>query len=361
MKEYTIFISSPDDVKEERNIIENAINETNRYYRHDEKIPKLNLIKLETDVRSIITNQEAQTVIDKQIEGKYNVFIGILWKKFGTPTEKYGSGTEQEFYNAYNKHLEDPNSMDLMFYFCTKDFIFKDVNVEQLSSVEKFKKELQNKKGFYKEYSDIEEFKEIIKNDLIKLVTESITFKENEDAEEDDGLIDLMETYSNNLSKVDDEIKLLSYDINIFSNELGVLSKQKPKTRKETKYHYDSASEAFAEFSNKIEIHNKNITNSFNRAFSAFNSVLKFHGDLIKEEKINKTENAMISVYNKFDAIEKALIDIIKIIDKMRSVTNKFSKSKKSLNKSLKEFAKEINQMKEYMDESKNKLLELKK
>ena len=148
MKEYTIFISSPDDVKEERNIIENAINETNRYYRHDEKIPKLNLIKLETDVRSIITNQEAQTVIDKQIEGKYNVFIGILWKKFGTPTEKYGSGTEQEFYNAYNKHLEDPNSMDLMFYFCTKDLIFKDVNVEQLASVEKFKKELQNKKGF---------------------------------------------------------------------------------------------------------------------------------------------------------------------------------------------------------------------
>lgn len=67
---YTIFIGSPDDVQEERKIIEQAIKETNRYYKHDNNIPELDLIKLDTDVRSMIVDQEAQTVIDKQIEGK---------------------------------------------------------------------------------------------------------------------------------------------------------------------------------------------------------------------------------------------------------------------------------------------------
>ena len=37
MKEFTIFIGSPDDVKEEREIIEEVIEDTNKYYEHDKK------------------------------------------------------------------------------------------------------------------------------------------------------------------------------------------------------------------------------------------------------------------------------------------------------------------------------------
>jgi hypothetical protein len=32
--------------------------------------------------------------------GQYDLFVGIMWRRFGTPTGVAGSGTEQEFDHA---------------------------------------------------------------------------------------------------------------------------------------------------------------------------------------------------------------------------------------------------------------------
>lgn len=162
MKEYNVFIGSPSDVQEERKIIECIINEMNEYYENF-NVPKLKLISVETDVRSKIGNFEGQSIIDKQIDGKYNVFIGILWKKFGTQTENYGSGTIQEFSNAYSKYKEDPKSMEIMFYFCEKTADLSEIDGEQLASVQNFRKELEDKKGLYKTYSQMKNLKKLLK------------------------------------------------------------------------------------------------------------------------------------------------------------------------------------------------------
>lgn len=359
---YTIFIGSPDDVQEERKIIEQAIKETNRYYKHDNNIPELDLIKLDTDVRSMIVDQEAQTVIDKQIEGKYNVFIGVLWKKFGSPTENYGSGTEQEFNNALEKHRQNPDSMDIMFYFCTKGVSdLKDVNAEQLLAVQNFKNKLQDKKGLYKEYTSIKDFEEKIKNDLIKLVTEKITFKENEQDIENDGLIDLIENYLDSFNESKNEMEYLAEDISIFAEELTNLTKINPITRKETKDFFILASNTITDFSEDLESHNHVIKNSFHAGISSFNSIIKFHGDIISENEIIETSNGMTSLCDEIDEINNILSNLIKEIENIRPITNKFSKSKNNLIKNLKKFMKELNNMKEDTIKSKEKLLELKK
>ena len=359
---YTIFIGSPDDVQEERKIIEQTIKETNRYYKHDNKIPELDLIKLDTDVRSMIVDQEAQTVIDKQIEGKYNVFIGILWKKFGSPTENYDSGTEQEFNNALEKHRQNPNSMNIMFYFCTKGVPdLKDVNAEQLLAVQNFKNKLQDKKGLYKEYTSIKDFEEKIKNDLIKLVTEKITFEENEHEIENDGLIDLMENYLDSFNESQNEMESLTEDIYIFAEELTNLTKIKPKTRKETKEYFSLASNTITNFSEDLESHNQIIKNSFHAGVSSFNSIMKYHGDIISENEIIETSNGMTSLCDAIDEINNILSNLIKEIENIRPRTNKFSKSKNNLIKNLRKFMKELNNMKEDTIKSKEKLLELKK
>ena len=41
--------------------------------------------------------EDSQDVINKQIGTDYNIFVGIMWKKFGTPTSRAESGTEEEF------------------------------------------------------------------------------------------------------------------------------------------------------------------------------------------------------------------------------------------------------------------------
>ena len=41
-----------------------------------------------------------QSVINEQI-GPTDIYVGIMWKRFGTPTGRAGSGTEEEFKAAY--------------------------------------------------------------------------------------------------------------------------------------------------------------------------------------------------------------------------------------------------------------------
>ena len=40
---------------------------------------------------------DPQQIINSQVSDEYDIFIGILWTRFGTPTERAGSGTEEEF------------------------------------------------------------------------------------------------------------------------------------------------------------------------------------------------------------------------------------------------------------------------
>ncbi len=204
MKEYSIFVSSPSDVQEERTIISNVINEINSFYEHDPNIPRLKLIDLKTNVRPTINDNEPQRNIDEQIEDNYNVFIGILWRKYGTPTENYESGTEQEFYNAFNKYKANKDSMDILFYFRVDlPKTSNELNVEDLYKIEKFKKEI-GKKGFYKEYKSIQEFEELIKNDLRNFILEKRESSNNNDDIDDKidkHIEEFLEKFTEELSK----------------------------------------------------------------------------------------------------------------------------------------------------------------
>ncbi|MYD31374.1 MAG: DUF4062 domain-containing protein, partial [Nitrospira sp. SB0661_bin_20] len=48
--------------------------------------------------------KDPQDVINKQISDAYDIFIGIMWTRFGTPTPRAGSGTEEEFLRAYDRY-----------------------------------------------------------------------------------------------------------------------------------------------------------------------------------------------------------------------------------------------------------------
>lgn len=136
---------------------------------------------LETSVRPRINGQEPQAVIDEQLDGRFDVFIGIFWKKFGTPTEKYGSGTEQEFYNAWNKHQEDSESMEILFYFCKRlPKTSDELDGEQFTKVMNFKKEI-SRRGFFKEYDSFDNFEKMVKNDLRNFVLEKKSTSSYED------------------------------------------------------------------------------------------------------------------------------------------------------------------------------------
>ena len=158
---YQLLISCPGDIKDEVQIIKDAVNKFNSSLTDTLDI-MLQVRHWEKDARPE-SGAEAQKILNKQIVDNCDAAIAIFWTRFGTPTDEYHSGSEEEIERmiASGKNVSlyfsnipaSPDSIDFEQYQKVKDY------------KEKFKKD---KKGFYWEYSSLDEFKEMIYDHLTK-------------------------------------------------------------------------------------------------------------------------------------------------------------------------------------------------
>ena len=107
-------IASPGDVAKERDICEEVFNELNRETGEILGF-RFEPVRWEKDTHAGCGDY-VQDVINQQIEDRYNLVIGIMYSRFGTPTPVAGSGTEEEFNNAYEKWKAGEID-DILFYF----------------------------------------------------------------------------------------------------------------------------------------------------------------------------------------------------------------------------------------------------
>jgi hypothetical protein len=161
-----IFVASPGDVQEERKSLSEVINELNFTLAAlmPEKGTVLELVKWET--HAYPSAGRPQGKINEQI-GSYDIFIGIMWKRFGTDTGVAESGTTEEFNNAFDrwKRTGQPH---VMFYFCQKPvpLAMGNADLEQLQKVIKFRSMLSTQ-GLIWDYPDHQNLKDIIRPHLI--------------------------------------------------------------------------------------------------------------------------------------------------------------------------------------------------
>jgi formylglycine-generating enzyme required for sulfatase activity len=111
-----------------------------------------------------------QEIINRQI-GDYDIFVGVMWKRFGTPTGKAESGTEEEFNVAYANWLKYRRPR-ILFYFSQIPFMpHTQDEVSQLSKVISFKDKL-GKKGLIHTYSSTEDFTDLLREHIVKVIQE---------------------------------------------------------------------------------------------------------------------------------------------------------------------------------------------
>ena len=122
---YSIFLASPSDLEEEGFAVEEVISELNLTYSPVNNIV-IELLKWETHSAPGISNFHQQKIITQDIGNDYDLFLGMIWKKFGTRTDENESGTQEEFNNAIKKYKEDNNSVQILFYF--KNAVPKTIN-----------------------------------------------------------------------------------------------------------------------------------------------------------------------------------------------------------------------------------------
>ena len=155
---YKVFLASPGDVKEERIIVKKVIDLYNQIHSCDNI--KLELLCWEDSTHPSFGDYP-QDVVNSQIGDDYDVFIGILWARFGTPTLKYESGTEEEFYRAYERY-KNGDSIELMVYRKDESISLSSIDVEQLQKINRFTSEVGKLGGYYFTFTGENQFQEML-------------------------------------------------------------------------------------------------------------------------------------------------------------------------------------------------------
>jgi hypothetical protein len=160
-----IFVASPSDTTSERQQLNGVVEELNVLVPAlaPEKQIVLQLVKWETSVAPGM-GRDAQDVVNQQI-GEYDIFVGIIWKRMGTPTAVAQSGTEEEFRRAYAEWQRN-KSLPILFYFSQAPYsINTGEENEQLGRVIAFRDEVK-KLGLVWEYPAPDRFADVIRPHL---------------------------------------------------------------------------------------------------------------------------------------------------------------------------------------------------
>ncbi|AWL08843.1 hypothetical protein HME7025_00974 [Aquirufa nivalisilvae] len=166
VKIYNAFIASPSDTNNERLSCDKIFDEINSGLGEIYKF-RLQSLKWEKDVRPAIIDKDAQSVIFEQIGEKFEIFIGIMNKRFGSPTPRAGSGTEEEFNEAF-KRFKERQDLEILFYFNVEPpKSMNELNLPELLKIEEFRKKLQPK-GIYGIYNGASDFEDKLRKDLTK-------------------------------------------------------------------------------------------------------------------------------------------------------------------------------------------------
>src|SRR5215471_12877404 len=109
-----VFLASPSDVVEERGALARLIRDINDVlaFLAPEKHLKLELVRYETHTFPDLG--QPQEVINRQIPMDYDIFVGVMWSRCGTPTATAPSGTVEEFRRAY-EHRKKGHLPRIMF------------------------------------------------------------------------------------------------------------------------------------------------------------------------------------------------------------------------------------------------------
>lgn len=162
----TVFVASPSDVIDERNRLEEVIRELNVTWSRELGI-RLDLVRWETHAFPGF-GDDAQDVINSQIPDDYDLFLGIMWCRYGTPTKRYGSGTMEEFSRAKARYDSDPQNVQLMVYFKDEPIPPSKLDPTQLVKVNEFRKSLGEEGGLFWNFTNVDQFEKLVRIHLTR-------------------------------------------------------------------------------------------------------------------------------------------------------------------------------------------------
>lgn len=167
-----IFVASPGDVVEERDILGRAVNELNRGFELFNKKQRVHIKLLRYEDLHPGAGRPEEVIL-QQI-GEYDIFIGLMWRRFGTPTGKEDSGTAEEYLQAYDR-WQAQKRPQMLFYFSTAAAPPPATvdEAQQLLQVVTFRTEVE-KKQLIAQYNGPRDFDRFIRFHLLGVIEKEL-------------------------------------------------------------------------------------------------------------------------------------------------------------------------------------------
>jgi hypothetical protein len=166
-KVYRVFIASPGDVPEERQMIREIILEWNSIHAATRRLI-LEPVGWETHSVPEVGDRP-QAILNKQILKEADLLIAVFWTRLGTATGSHASGTVEEI----EEHLAADKPV--MIYFSDSRASLSHVDVQQYKALTDFRGQLQ-KRSLVEQYCDLRDFSQKFKRHLHTILNNSTLF-----------------------------------------------------------------------------------------------------------------------------------------------------------------------------------------
>ena len=149
ISQYDLLISCPGDVTNEISIIESVVSRFNTLFSD---VLGINIRTKHWSKNSYAqSGGKPQTLLNEQFVNDCDAAVAIFWTRFGTPTDEYESGTEEEIDTMLS------SGKRVFMYFSDKHVSPSQMNEEDYEKVQAFREKYKDR-GIYFTYSSDEEF-----------------------------------------------------------------------------------------------------------------------------------------------------------------------------------------------------------
>ena len=174
---YDLLISCPGDIQEELHIIDEVITQFNEQFSDTIQV----MIRSKHWSKSSFSESgdKPQKLLNKQFVHDCDAAIAVFWTRFGTPTDHYGSGSEEEI------EIMLEAGKQVFMGFCEREVKLQNIDHDQYEKVCAFREKYKDR-GLYFTYSTLEEFRRTIfahitKHFLTRKDIDEITAKKTSD------------------------------------------------------------------------------------------------------------------------------------------------------------------------------------
>lgn len=372
IKQIKIFISCPGDITDELNSIDVIVKEINKTFGEFSNF-SIQIVHWDEDTYTDI-GKDGQEVINNQID--YDILIGILWMRLGTPTKRDKSGTVEEI----NRAISNPKKQQLIYFKTATPTSLNSINTSELDDVRLFKKELTNKL-LYKEFESIEKFESLFRLNLSNLIkdkfineqkpinntAEIILSKKEAKYQQIVSLINEIENPTKkNLSEIDvfdlnenthecfakisinletltSYINKLTVNLNTGTNEINQINTIKDTRLKlsKSKKVVNRLSEELNEFNDEINSELPHFSHSLEEVGKIISEVLLTMKSY-KDDNYLEIKSSAVDFRNSMEYAMNSTANMLKEIMAWPPINLKFNTSKRNTEIVLKDFTKEI-------------------